>query len=77
MPLRTLREQIVAKARVRSEYDRLSKTTAVTDESSPFHGDVLALALHRYVYVLCHKCQKPYYGGEAQCQQVCLRFDTT
>lgn len=31
---------------------------------------ICIISFFRYAYYLCHKCQKPYFGGEAQCQQL-------
>ena len=41
---------------------------------SDFYGNAEAYAMERYIYVLCFKCGKAYFGGESRCQQVKLVF---
>jgi E3 ubiquitin-protein ligase MYCBP2 len=66
-PLQVLYNDVVSKAKIRLEYDGLAKAPAVVNTSSQFHNDPLSYALEKYMYVLCSKCGKAYYGGEAQC----------
>ncbi|CAD5232657.1 unnamed protein product [Bursaphelenchus xylophilus] len=68
-PLLALYEDVKKKALLRLEYDGLLKVSAVTSEQSEFFNDPTGYALHRYVYVLCSKCNKAYFGGESRCQQ--------
>ncbi|MFH4976506.1 hypothetical protein AB6A40_003215 [Gnathostoma spinigerum] len=68
-PMKALQADVASKARLRLEYDGLLQCPAITSENSEFHDDPEAYAMDRYVYVLCHKCGKPYFGGESRCQQ--------
>ncbi|CAD5224052.1 unnamed protein product [Bursaphelenchus okinawaensis] len=68
-PLRALYEDVKSKSLLRLEYDGLLKVNAITSEESEFFNDPIGYALQRYVYVLCSKCKKAYFGGESRCQQ--------
>uniref|UniRef100_A0A914WQL4 E3 ubiquitin-protein ligase MYCBP2 n=1 Tax=Plectus sambesii TaxID=2011161 RepID=A0A914WQL4_9BILA len=68
-PLNDLFNEVANKAKLRLEYDGLLDSPALTSANSQFFGDPLAFAMDKYVYVLCHKCGKAYFGGESQCQQ--------
>lgn len=37
---------------------------------SAFHNDPSGYAMDRYMYVLCYRCNKAYFGGESRCQEV-------
>lgn len=69
-PLKTIRQEVVDKAKMRLEYDGLLATPALTDPRSEFYNQPEEYALDRYMYVLCHKCKKAYFGGESRCQAV-------
>uniref|UniRef100_A0A915ATT0 RCR-type E3 ubiquitin transferase n=8 Tax=Parascaris univalens TaxID=6257 RepID=A0A915ATT0_PARUN len=69
IPLKALRDDVASKARLRLEYDGLLQCPAVTSENSEFYGDPEGYAMDRYMYVLCFKCGKAYFGGESRCQQ--------
>ncbi|CAL2043031.1 unnamed protein product [Caenorhabditis brenneri] len=67
-PLKAIRLEVVEKAKMRLEYDGLLATPALTDPRSEFYNQPEEYALDRYMYVLCHKCKKAYFGGESRCQ---------
>lgn len=70
-PLMALYNEVASKAKLRLEYDGLMECPSLKSQNSPFFNDPVGYALDRYVYVLCNKCGKAYFGGESQCQQVC------
>ncbi|CAG9534611.1 unnamed protein product [Cercopithifilaria johnstoni] len=68
-PLQLLYNEVLTKARLRLEYDGLLKSRATTSESSELQSNPDEYAMERYMYVLCFKCGKAYFGGESRCQQ--------
>uniref|UniRef100_A0A7E4WAZ4 RCR-type E3 ubiquitin transferase n=1 Tax=Panagrellus redivivus TaxID=6233 RepID=A0A7E4WAZ4_PANRE len=68
-PLRALLQDVSDKAKLRLEYDGLLNHPAITSEASEFYNNPVGFALEKYVYVLCNKCGKAYFGGEASCQE--------
>lgn len=68
-PLHDLYEDVKKKALLRLEYDGLLQSVPITTEGSEFYNNPVEYALERYVYVLCNKCNKAYFGGESRCQQ--------
>ncbi|KAK0411800.1 hypothetical protein QR680_005853 [Steinernema hermaphroditum] len=68
-PLLTLHQEVASKAKLRLEYDGLLKCPALTSERSEFFGQPELYAMDRYMYVLCFKCNKAYFGGESRCQE--------
>ncbi|MCP9259804.1 MYCB2 [Dirofilaria immitis] len=69
LPLTHLYNEVLSKARLRLEYDGLLQCPAITSESSEYYNNPNEYAMERYVYVLCFKCGKAYFGGESRCQQ--------
>ncbi|CAI2353362.1 unnamed protein product [Caenorhabditis sp. 36 PRJEB53466] len=67
-PLKAIRHEVMEKGKMRLEYDGLLATPALTDPRSEFFDQPEEYALDRYMYVLCHKCKKAYFGGESRCQ---------
>ncbi|VDO35838.1 unnamed protein product [Onchocerca flexuosa] len=70
LPLKHLYNEVLSKARLRLEYDGLLQCPAITSESSEYYNNPNEYAMERYMYVLCFKCGKAYFGGESRCQQV-------
>uniref|UniRef100_A0A915DDX7 RCR-type E3 ubiquitin transferase n=1 Tax=Ditylenchus dipsaci TaxID=166011 RepID=A0A915DDX7_9BILA len=68
-PLMDLLEDVSKKAKLRLEYDGLLSNAALTTANSTFYNDPLGYAMERYMYVLCSKCHKAYFGGESRCQE--------
>uniref|UniRef100_A0A914Z5E4 RCR-type E3 ubiquitin transferase n=1 Tax=Panagrolaimus superbus TaxID=310955 RepID=A0A914Z5E4_9BILA len=68
-PLESLLQDVSEKAKLRLEYDGLLNSPAITSETSEFYQNPVTFAMERYVYVLCSKCGKAYFGGEASCQE--------
>ncbi|KAI1714941.1 ring finger domain-containing protein [Ditylenchus destructor] len=68
-PLMELKEAVAKKAKLRLEYDGLLNHPAVTSNNSAFHNDPSGYAMDRYMYVLCYRCNKAYFGGESRCQE--------
>ncbi|EJW84961.1 hypothetical protein WUBG_04127 [Wuchereria bancrofti] len=69
LPLKDLYNEVLSKARLRLEYDGLLQSPAAVSESSELHMNPDEYAMERYMYVLCFKCGKAYFGGESRCQQ--------
>jgi len=65
-PVTALREDVRRKAVMRVEYEGVMQVTSDAGQSS--HDAVTALAMDRYAYYMCFKCDKAYYGGEARCE---------
>ncbi|KAE9549406.1 hypothetical protein FO519_007385 [Halicephalobus sp. NKZ332] len=59
-PLKKLHQDVSEKAKMRLEYDGFPKTEIQDPET---------FAMEKYVYVLCSKCGKAYFGGESSCQE--------
>lgn len=57
------------KAVLRLEYDGLLKSKAITSHESEYFENPIDYALDHYIYVLCSKCGKAYFGGESRCQE--------
>ncbi|KAI6241073.1 RCR-type E3 ubiquitin transferase [Aphelenchoides fujianensis] len=68
-PLRAIHEDVKRKAVLRLEYDGLLKSKPLTSPDSEYFENPAGYALDHYVYVLCSKCGKPYFGGESRCQE--------
>ncbi|VDK87337.1 unnamed protein product, partial [Litomosoides sigmodontis] len=68
-PLQLLYNEVLTKARLRLEYDGLVQSRTTTSESSELYKNSDEYAMERYMYVLCFKCGKAYFGGESRCQQ--------
>ncbi|XP_067640218.1 E3 ubiquitin-protein ligase highwire isoform X3 [Eurosta solidaginis] len=58
-PIDSLKQDVKRKALMRLKYEGVVKDTD--------SKDVTNLAMDRYAYYVCFKCQKAYYGGEARC----------
>ncbi|XP_037938854.1 E3 ubiquitin-protein ligase highwire [Teleopsis dalmanni] len=58
-PINALKQDVKRKAIMRLKYEGVVKETD--------SKDVTNLAMDRYAYYVCFKCQKAYYGGEARC----------
>ncbi|VIO97478.1 B-box zinc finger family protein [Brugia malayi] len=69
LPLKDLYNEVLSKARLRLEYDGFLQSPATISESSELHMNLDEYAMERYMYVLCFKCGKAYFGGESRCQQ--------
>jgi len=66
-------EKIVSeKALQRLEYEGRDKDSAVIDSSGEFYQKPVDYALKLYLFYMCFKCQKPYFAGGYQCQEVCF-----
>lgn len=70
-PLTALRDDVQRKALMRLDYEGLRRVD--TDQSltscQSTDDSVAVLAMDRYAYYMCYKCDKAYYGGEARCEQ--------
>ncbi|XP_011290756.1 E3 ubiquitin-protein ligase highwire [Musca domestica] len=58
-PINALKQDVKRKAQMRIKYEGIVKDTE--------NRDLTNLAMERYAYYVCFKCQKAYYGGEARC----------
>ena len=66
-PIDSLYDDVKKKALMRLEYEGLSKSDAVMAKGARWYNDPTGFALERYAYYVCFKCNKAYFGGEAQC----------
>ncbi|XP_062141939.1 E3 ubiquitin-protein ligase highwire-like [Drosophila sulfurigaster albostrigata] len=67
-PINGLKQDVKRKAIMRIKYEGVVKDTD--------SKDVTQLAMDRYAYYVCFKCQKAYYGGEARCDaEIGEKFD--
>ncbi|XP_030378381.1 E3 ubiquitin-protein ligase highwire [Scaptodrosophila lebanonensis] len=67
-PINGLKQDVKRKALMRIKYEGVVKDTD--------SKDVTQLAMDRYAYYVCFKCQKAYYGGEARCDaEIGEKFD--
>lgn len=66
-PIWELYEEVKRKAALRLEYTGLDRSEDITTVGRPFYGKPADYAMDRFAYYLCHKCQRPYFGGEKQC----------
>ncbi|XP_054087808.1 E3 ubiquitin-protein ligase highwire isoform X1 [Zeugodacus cucurbitae] len=67
-PINALKQDVKRKALMRLKYEGIVKDTD--------SKDVTNLAMDRYAYYVCYKCQKAYYGGEARCDaEIGEKFD--
>ncbi|XP_055389767.1 E3 ubiquitin-protein ligase highwire-like [Condylostylus longicornis] len=58
-PINNLKQDVKRKALMRLKYEGVIKDSD--------NKDLAAMAMDRYAYYVCFKCQKAYYGGEARC----------
>ncbi|TKR87165.1 hypothetical protein L596_011613 [Steinernema carpocapsae] len=68
-PLIALYREVATKAKLRLEYDGLLNAPALNSERSEFFNQPEVFAMDRYMYVMCFKCNKAYFGGESRCQE--------
>jgi len=66
-PIKTLFQDVQRKALLRLQYDGLENAPAITESGGQFFEDPAGFALARYAYYICHKCGKPFFGGERVC----------
>ena len=66
-PSLALEDAVRKKALMRLRYEQAEKMPELSDPASKFFNDPSGFALDRYAYYLCHKCDKPYFGGLARC----------
>lgn len=74
-PIDSLYEDVKKKSLMRLEYEGLSKCEAITSKGARHYNDPVTFAFERYAYYVCFKCEKAYYGGEAQCEADAGRAD--
>ncbi|XP_020804911.1 E3 ubiquitin-protein ligase highwire isoform X2 [Drosophila serrata] len=69
-PINGLKQDVKRKALMRIKYEGVVKDTDSKDVN------MTQLAMDRYAYYVCFKCQKAYYGGEARCDaEIGEKFD--
>ncbi|XP_070133334.1 E3 ubiquitin-protein ligase highwire [Drosophila bipectinata] len=69
-PINSLKQDVKRKALMRIKYEGVVKDTESKDIN------MTQLAMDRYAYYVCFKCQKAYYGGEARCDaEIGEKFD--
>lgn len=52
---------------MRLKYENEEKNAEIVEPGGKYYKDPTAYALATYNYYLCHKCDKPYYGGLRRC----------
>jgi len=62
-----LKEEVERKALMRLEYDNLSQCQDITSPGGRFYQDPKGYAMNKFAYFLCYKCNKAYFGGDANC----------
>ncbi|XP_065186981.1 E3 ubiquitin-protein ligase MYCBP2-like isoform X2 [Sycon ciliatum] len=77
IPMVGLFKRVKEKALLRLEVDKELENEAITNPCSEFYQKPAEYAMKRYAYYLCHDCERPYFGGDAQCavQVVGAEFD--
>ncbi|KAL3881025.1 hypothetical protein ACJMK2_033225 [Sinanodonta woodiana] len=68
-PIRALYEEVKRMALTRLIHDGLQDTESIRTPGSQFYQDKAGFAINKYAYYICFKCQKPYFGGEARCEE--------
>ncbi|KMZ09796.1 uncharacterized protein Dsimw501_GD15825 [Drosophila simulans] len=69
-PINGLKQDVKRKALMRIKYEGVVKDT------DSKNVNMTQLAMDRYAYYVCFKCQKAYYGGEARCDaEIGEKFD--
>jgi len=64
-PWRRMRKKIQRKALQRLKYEKRTKDPKI---ASKFGGDMVAFAMHEYLFYKCFKCKEPYFAGNYACQ---------
>lgn len=68
-PIREEKQEVMRKAYQRLQYEKLDKDPEITRPNGRFFANPTGFAMHRYAYYECSRCQKPYFGGEARCEE--------
>eukprot|EP00742_Colponemidia_sp_Colp-10_P004729 GILJ01005044.1.p1 GENE.GILJ01005044.1~~GILJ01005044.1.p1 ORF type:complete len:1771 (+),score=301.85 GILJ01005044.1:1764-7076(+) len=78
-PIKALREEVKMKAQMRARYEGLDEDPDVVNETGRFYKDLAGLAMDRFAYYLCYKCNHAYFGGERVCQAAAgdVKYDPT
>jgi len=66
-PIWDLYDEVKRKAMLRLEFMGLARCEELTTPGKLFYNNVEGYAMDRLAYYMCHKCKKPYFGGEKQC----------
>ena len=66
-PIRSLKVKVQQKALMRLQLEKKDKDAQVERPNGRFYRNPTGYAMHLYAYYECHKCQQPYFGGEARC----------
>ncbi|XP_060598858.1 E3 ubiquitin-protein ligase MYCBP2-like [Ruditapes philippinarum] len=67
-PIHELNEEVKRKALTRLQYEGLEKSDQITNSASPYYNNPAQFAMDRYCYYTCFKCNRPFFGGAAQCE---------
>ncbi|KAK3592706.1 hypothetical protein CHS0354_037840 [Potamilus streckersoni] len=68
-PIRILYDEVKRMALTRLKYDGLQNTESISTPGAPFYQDPEGFSINKYAYYICFQCQKPYFGGEARCDE--------
>lgn len=52
---------------MRLEYEGLYKSEVIIIFGVRFYNDLVGYVMNWYVYYVCYKCRKVYFGGEVCC----------
>jgi len=66
-PIIKLEEDVKQKALMRLEYEGLAQCQDIVSPGGEFDGDPQGYSMHKFAYFLCYNCNKPYFGGAANC----------
>lgn len=66
-PHLAIQDHISKKAMERLVYENLTRCDKITDRKSPYYNKPQEYAEHRFLFFMCFKCKKPYFGGAYEC----------
>ncbi|KAK8795502.1 hypothetical protein WA158_000159 [Blastocystis sp. Blastoise] len=66
-PLKDIKKKVEDMAENRLKYEHMDKSPEIVNPTGRFYHNPTGFALHHYVYFMCSKCHKPYFGGAANC----------
>jgi len=72
-PLLRLKSDVQAKASARLKPEGLENDAAFTSPQGKYYGRRDEYALDRFAFYMCAKCDRPYFGGRRQCEEVAMQ----
>ncbi len=65
-PWMALKKEIESKAVAKLKYEGRMNDPKI---KRSYGGDVVAFAMHEFLFYMCYKCKKPYFAGNYSCQE--------